>query len=200
MKPIFLAVALTLAAAPAFAQMKLTGSRAIDYGGVTIPASQAISPAGHDYMAFRPACWQLAPQINPGTGLVDWTIQMPDGKVNVLWTLDNLPTERAYVELQAAGICKYGSPADGVIAVPIIYTSQLPEDRIATPTAAATGILAAVPTATASRFRGIRGLLAGGFAAAGLAVIGWQFAKDRGKQQQPNPPATRNDNDPFGHI
>lgn len=193
--PALAAVTLLLLSTPANAQ-RLTGDRAIDYGGIVIPATQAKAPAGAPQIAFRAACRQLAP-VATTTGEVDWTIQMPDGQVVTLYTLDNLPEHQAHLELQAAGICKFGTLADGVVDVPIIYTQDLPVEVIAQPTASTTGMVA--PTSTAAQPRSIRNLLLMGLLAAGLGGTAYAFMSSREKPAASRPTEGR-DNDPFGHI
>jgi hypothetical protein len=188
-----------LVATPALAQ-RLTGDRAIDYGGEIIPATQAKSPAGADNVAFRPACRQLTPQVDPVSGQVKWTIQMPDGQVALLYTLENLPEQQAHMELQAAGVCKFGTQADGVVDVPIIYTQDLPVEAIARPSAERTGTVA--PTTAVRQPNSLRNLLLMGLVAAGLGGLAYAFMQSQEKgSDAPSKPSGDNDhNDPFGHI
>ncbi|MGF1519867.1 MAG: hypothetical protein ACFCVB_18975, partial [Nodosilinea sp.] len=53
------------------------------FGDITIPASQALPPAGFDTVAFRPACPQVVP-VGQANGLTAWTLPMPDGQVLAL--------------------------------------------------------------------------------------------------------------------
>lgn len=99
----------------------------MQFGGVTIPSQQTLSPAGHDDIAFRPACDQLVP-IQRGHQ-VFWTITLSDGQQRVLQHFPPLPQLDAYKELDAYGICKLGG-AD----VPLVYTSQVPQRQVATVT------------------------------------------------------------------
>ena len=197
-----LAAALALAiAAPAQAQ-KLTGDRAIDYGGVVVPASQALSPAGADHIAFRPACFQLNAYSNEQAGMTNWGFQMPDGLMEILYVLDTMPEQQAHLELQAAGICKFGSAADGVVEVPIIYTRDLPVTTLAAPTATATATGMATPTAIVGKPNSLRNLLLMGLVAAGLGGTAYAFMQSRdGTAPTAAPRAKQSDeNDPFGHI
>lgn len=150
-----IAFVLSLLAAPALGQ-QLTGDRAVQYNGQTIPAHQAQSPAGeiNSDIAFRPGCFQLVPVVQ-ANGNTAWTLQLP-GEIR---TMKELPStwadSDAIADLSASGLCKFGSEADGVVRVPIIYTNQLPESVIAEPTAsvdhASTSQAVARPTeATAS--------------------------------------------------
>lgn len=200
MKPLPIAIVLALAiAAPATAQ-KLTGDRAIDYGGIVIPPSQALSPAGADHIAFRPACSQLNAYSNEQAGITNWGFQMPDGLLEILYTLDTLPLDQAHLELQAAGICKFGTAADGVVNVPIIYTRDLPVTAIAQPTATATGTVA--PTAVVGQPHSLRRLILMGLVAAGLGGVAYAFMQSRDSQGDNTLPKPKqaNDNDPFDHI
>lgn len=191
-------LALVLAiAAPAQAQV-LTGDRSIDYGGVVIPATQAKSPAGADWVAFRPACRQLNAYVDPASNLVNWGVQMPDGQMAIFLTLDNLPQQQAHLELQAAGVCKFGTQADGVVDVPIIYTRDLPANLIAQPTATTTGTVD--PTAVVGPPNSLRNLLLMGLVAAGLGGLAIAFMRSQDKGTEAPKPKQSNDNDPFGHI
>ena len=99
----------------------------INFGGVTIPSQQTLSPAGHDDIAFRPACTQLVPIQRENT--IFWTITLSDGQQRVLQHFPPLPQQAAFYELDAYGICKIGG-AD----VPLVYTSQAPQRAVATVT------------------------------------------------------------------
>jgi len=96
----------------------------INFGGVTIPSQQTLSPAGHDDIAFRPACTQLVPIQRENT--IFWTITLSDGQQRVLQHFPPLPQLDAYKELDAYGICKLGG-AD----VPLVYTAQVPQRQVA---------------------------------------------------------------------
>lgn len=196
--PLPLAIALALAiAAPAQAQ-RLTGDRAIDYGGIVIPASQALAPAGADHIAFRPACRQLNAYSNEQAGITNWGFQMPDGLLEILYTLDTMDEQRAHLELQAAGVCKFGTTTDGVVDVPIIYTRDLPVEAIAQPTAASTGTV--TPTDVVGEPNSLRNLLLMGLVAAGIGGTAYAFMQSRTQSDATPPPRQGSDNDPFDHI
>ena len=99
----------------------------INFGGVTIPSQQTLSPAGHDDIAFRPACDQLVP-IQRGNHIF-WTITLSDGNQRVLQHFPPLPQLDAYKELDSYGICKLGGEH-----IPLVYTSQVPQRAVATVT------------------------------------------------------------------
>lgn len=100
------------------------------FGDTTIPASQALPPAGLDQVAFRPACAQVVP-VGQGNGTA-WTLPMPDGEVITLLELPRLDTSTAWKELDSYGLCKVGGDI-----VPIIYSRQLPQRSMASPVAEA---------------------------------------------------------------
>ena len=100
---------------------------AIDLGGVTIPSQQTLSPAGHDYIAFRPACSQVKP-VQQENGRAAWTVTMGDNQMVILDIYDLMPEEKAHFWLDANGHCKING-----VEVPMVYTSQVPERQVATP-------------------------------------------------------------------
>ncbi len=114
---LLIAGAIALASSPAIAND-------IEFGGVTIPSQQTLSPATHDDIAFRPACSQLVP-IQKGEW-VFWTVTLSDGEQRTLQTFPPMATEDAYLYLDAHGLCKLG----GAI-VPLVYTSQVPQRQVA---------------------------------------------------------------------
>lgn len=126
-----------------FAQVKLDGTSAVDFGGVRIPQSQAQPPAANEWLAFRPGCSQLNAnviQIGDSPGFVEYSVVMPDGAKKVLAVLEDvLPEPQAHMELGAMGICKTGTAADGTVNVPLVYADDIPQSLIAAPTADATG-------------------------------------------------------------
>ena len=95
------------------------------YGGITIPGPQAQPPAGHDDIAFRPACGQVGAMMQ-ANGLVAHTINLPDGTIRVLAEMPPMDGGRVVRELDTAGLCKVGG-----INVPIIKSDQLPQQSIA---------------------------------------------------------------------
>lgn len=100
----------------------------LTFGDTIIPASQALPPAGHDAIAFRPACTQVVP-VGQANGSTAWTLPMPDGRVATLLELPhNLDATTAYKELDSYGLCKIGGDT-----VPILYSRQLPERSMASP-------------------------------------------------------------------
>lgn len=113
-------------AAVALAQLPAIAND-IEFGGVTIPSQQTLSPATHDDIAFRPACSQLVPIQREQT--VFWTITLSDGAQRTLYTFPPIATEDAYLYLDTYGLCKLGG-----VDVPLVYTSQVPQRAIATVT------------------------------------------------------------------
>jgi len=97
------------------------------FGDVRIPPSQALSPAGFDQVAFRPACPQVVP-VGQANGLTAWTLPMPDGAVLTLLELEPMATPQAHVTLDSYGLCKVGGDI-----VPILYSRQLPQRSFAAP-------------------------------------------------------------------
>ena len=111
-----------LVAAPALAQVEQRyGSYTMPDGRV-IPEGQNRPPAGHDGIAFRPNCDQVAP-VSSGTGTA-WVLNMPDGNVKVLATYPALDGFEARRYLANDGLCAWGG-----VEVPIIYTAQLPRQQ-----------------------------------------------------------------------
>ena len=98
-------------------------------GGHQVPTAQAMPPAGHEDIAFRPACTQLQ-EIGQANGLTAWAISLPDGGRRVLAEYEPMATSLAYSYLDASGLCKVAG-AD----VPIVWASQLPQRSTARPTA-----------------------------------------------------------------
>ena len=64
------------------------------FGETNIPASQSLSPAGFDHVAFRPACDQVVP-VGQANSTTAWTLPMPDGQVLSLLELPSKPTKPA---------------------------------------------------------------------------------------------------------
>ena len=101
----------------------------VNYGGLSIPGPQAQPPAGHDDIAFRPACNQVGAMMQ-ANGLVAHTINLPDGSLRTLVEMPPMSGADAVREMDAMGLCKVGG-----IDVPIIFTNQLPQQSIAQVTA-----------------------------------------------------------------
>jgi hypothetical protein len=97
------------------------------FGDTTIPASQALPPAGFDQIAFRPACPQMV-QVGQANGLTAWTLPMPDGAVVTLLELPPMALNQAYLTLDSYGLCKVGGDT-----VPVLYSRQLPQTQIVAP-------------------------------------------------------------------
>lgn len=99
----------------------------VSYGNSSIPASQALPPAGFNEIAFRPACDQLAPVLQ-ADGTTAWTLAMPDGQIKTMAQYPPMETPMAWAWLDADGLCKIGGDQ-----VPIVYTRQLPQQSIIQP-------------------------------------------------------------------
>jgi len=96
----------------------------INYGGVTIPSQQTLSPATAPTIAFRPACSQLVPiEVE---GQVFWTVTMSDGDRFELATYEPMPVQDAHFWLDAEGICKING-----VEVPLVYVDQVPQRQVA---------------------------------------------------------------------
>lgn len=113
-----------LVAAPALAQVEARyGSYAMPDGKV-IPEGQNRPPAGHNAIAFRPNCDQVAP-VGQTNGTTAWVLNMPDGAAKVLANypagLDGFEAKRY---LANDGLCAWGG-----VEVPIIYAVQLPQQQ-----------------------------------------------------------------------
>ncbi|MEM9979725.1 MAG: hypothetical protein AAF808_19025 [Cyanobacteria bacterium P01_D01_bin.2] len=147
----------------------------VSFGDITIAGQQAQPPAGHDDIAFRPSCGQVTATLQ-ANGQVAHAINLPDGQTRILAEYDNMPVDKAHLYLDAEGLCKTGPDA---IEVPIIYTTQVPEQAVAQATAiptesgAVTGTETGVGTTTASPAGGGLGMMLVG--AVALAVIGGGF-------------------------
>jgi hypothetical protein len=98
-------------------------------GNITIPPHQDHSPAGHENIAFRPACRQLV-GIGHTDGNTYWSLAMPDGAQVTLAVYPTMPESQAHTYLDAEGFCKLGGSE-----VPIVYTAQVPQRRIEQPKA-----------------------------------------------------------------
>ena len=118
-----LRLALLIAGAIALSQLPASAND-IEFGGVTIPSQQTLSPATHDDIAFRPACSQLVP-IQQGEW-VFWTVTLSDGEQRTLQTFPPMTTEDAYLYLDAHGLCKLGG-----VEVPLLFTAQVPHRQVA---------------------------------------------------------------------
>ncbi|MGB3310282.1 MAG: hypothetical protein WBG32_08560 [Nodosilinea sp.] len=112
-----------LLAAPAWGQVEAR------YGSYTLPDGQVIPegqnrpPAGHDEIAFRPNCDQVAP-VSSSTGTA-WVLNMPDGAARTLADYPaGLDAFEARRYLANDGLCAWGG-----VEVPIIYTAQLPRQQ-----------------------------------------------------------------------
>lgn len=167
MKRLILALPLALTIiAPSNAQ-QLDG-HAVDYGGVQIPVAQAKPPAGNEWLAFRPRCHdQMVAEVRP-SGEVWWGVPTPDGRMGWLYSLPQMPREEALAELSSMGVCKSGTEADGTIAVPIVFTKDLPESAVALPTATPMRHVPDTPTGGQSPLM----LIGGGAAMAAIAGFG----------------------------
>jgi len=195
MKRLVLALPLALAIAnPAHAQR--LDSHAVDYGGVLIPVAQAKPPAGSEWLAFRPRCHdQMVSEVQPN-GQVFWGVPTPDGRMGWLHTLPHMPQEEALAELSQMGICKSGTEADGTVAVPIVFTADLPQTSVATPTATpGSRHVPDTPTGGSSPLT----LIAGGVAMAAIAGFGMALMN---RQRKESPVATAHPDyvDPFEEI
>jgi len=125
MKPLRF-ISITAGAAVALVQLPAVATP-MEFGGVTIPSQQTLSPATHDDIAFRPACSQLVPIQREQW--VFWTITLSDGEQRTLQTFPPLPTDEAYLYLDAHGLCKLGG-----VDVPLVYADQVPKRAVATVT------------------------------------------------------------------
>jgi hypothetical protein len=112
-----------LVAAPALAQVEQRFGSYTMPDGKVIPEGQNRAPAGHDAIAFRPNCDQVAPvSSNGGTA---WVLNMPDGAARVLADYPaGLDAFEAKRYLSNDGLCSWGG-----VEVPIIYTVQLPRQQ-----------------------------------------------------------------------
>jgi hypothetical protein len=112
-----------LLAAPAWGQVEQRyGSYTMPDGRI-IPEGQNRPPAGHDAIAFRPNCDQVAP-VSSGSGTA-WVLNMPDGAARVLAEYPSgLDAFEAKRYLSNDGLCAWGG-----VEVPIIYTAQLPQQQ-----------------------------------------------------------------------
>lgn len=183
-------------AASAEAQM-LNGTSAISYGDITIPAFQAQPPAGHPDIAFRPACRQLN-VVGQANGMTAYTLWMPDGQTRVLYEVDETVDFMSALSMLAEyGICKSGGIADGVIDVPIIYTSQLPMTQVVQPSVEPINsntnnlVEPASSTAPQGDAGGIMGLGIGGVVA-GAMFLGYRALSGR-RQSSSKPDAQTQD-------
>ncbi|MEO0374701.1 MAG: hypothetical protein AAF329_08770 [Cyanobacteria bacterium P01_A01_bin.17] len=96
----------------------------VNYGGVTIPSQQTLSPATAKNIAFRPACTQLVP-IEQGNRIF-WTVTMADNKRIELAAYTPMSVQEAHFWLDAEGICKIGG-----VEVPLVYVDQVPQRQVA---------------------------------------------------------------------
>ena len=190
---ILLPLALAIAAP---AQAQRLDAHAVDYGGVLIPVAQAKPPAGSDWLAFRPRCHdQMVPEVQPN-GEVFWSVPTPEGRMGRLYSLPYMPQEEALAELSSMGICKSGTEEDGTVAVPIVFTADLPQTSVAMPTATP-GVrqVPDTPTGGSSPLA----LIAGGAAMAAIAGVGMVLLN---RQKKEEPTATEHPDyvDPFKEI
>jgi hypothetical protein len=138
------------------------------YGGVTIPGPQAQPPAGHDDIAFRPACGQVG-AVFQANGLVAHTIPLPDGSIRTLVEMPPMDGAKVVRELDTAGLCKVGG-----IEVPIIFTDQLPQQSIGQVAASVSDVPSVATVATeGDGFAWGTVALLGGALGVGLGVGGW---------------------------
>jgi hypothetical protein len=139
----------------------------ITFGGVTIPGPQAQPPAGHDDIAFRPACTQLV-AVYQANGLNAFTVPLPDGTIRTLAELPQMSPGQAHAWLDSSGLCKVGG-----IDVPILFTDQLPQQQTARVSAS---VVNAAPVATVTRDSGSFPLLSLGLVAlVGAGCVVWGF-------------------------
>lgn len=118
-----LSIALSIAA-PALGQVEARyGSYTMPDGSV-IPEGQNRPPAGHDAIAFRPNCEQVAP-VGQTNGTTAWVLNMPDGVARILAEYPSaLDAFEAQRYLSNDGLCAWGG-----VEVPIIYSAQLPQQQ-----------------------------------------------------------------------
>ena len=154
----------------------------LQFGGVTIPSQQTLSPAGHEDIAFRPSCAQLAP-VQQGD-VVHWTINLSDGQQRVLYRLPPLTQDQAFRELGTAGICKVGG-----VDVPLIYSSQVPQRQVAVTVATPEVSQVVAPSRPSSRLARTWTVVGG------LLVAGLLFGVTRGsgRKNEPQRKATNAD-------
>ena len=143
------------------------------YGGITIPGPQAQPPAGHDDIAFRPACHQVG-AVFQANGLVAHTIPLPDGSIRTLVEMPPMDGAKVVRELDTAGLCKVGG-----IDVPIIFTDQLPQQSIGQVAASVSDAPVAAVATDGDGFPWGTVALVGG--ALGLGVGGWLWLGNRGR-------------------
>ena len=194
MKLRFLPLLALALATPAYAQR--LDSHAVDYGGVLIPVAQAKPPAGSDWLAFRPRCHdQMVSEVQP-SGEVFWGVPTPDGRMGWLYILPHMPREQALSDLANMGICKSGTESDGTVAVPIVFSADLPQASVAMPTATpGTRQVPDTPTGGSSPLA----LIAGGAAMAAIAGFGMAMM-NRQKKEAPTATAHPDYADPFEEI
>jgi len=196
MKLRFLPLLALALATPAYAQ-RLDGT-AVDFGGVLIPVDQARPPAGNDWLAFRPRCIdQMIGEVQPN-GEVFWGVPTSDGRMGWLYTLPQMPREQALSDLANMGICKSGTEADGAVAVPIVFSDDVPQAAVAKPEATPVSAVRTVPDTPTGGKNPLLMILAGGvmaaIAGAGMAIINRQ-------RNAPLPVATQHPEfDPFEEI
>lgn len=142
---------------------------ALTFGGVTIPGPQAQPPAGHDDIAFRPACTQLV-AVYQANGLNAFTVPLPDGTIRTLAELPQMSPGQAHAWLDSSGLCKVGG-----IDVPILFTDQLPQQQTVRVSAS---VVNAAPVATVAEGPGFPVLPLGlglvALVGAGAAVWGFR--------------------------
>ncbi|MGD1930963.1 MAG: hypothetical protein ACFB12_18845 [Leptolyngbyaceae cyanobacterium] len=174
----------------------------VNYGGVTIPSQQTLSPATAKNIAFRPACTQLVP-IEQGNHIF-WTVTMADNKRIELAAYTAMSVQEAHFWLDAEGICKING-----VEVPLVYVDQVPQRQVAQVTTTPElsdgnitsqgeqGIQSVTPQAPSAG----PNWLPIAIGAPILLVIGWLFIKavrggDRRQGQPPKAaPKTRPGND-----
>lgn len=116
-----------LPSTPALALDPFRPGEAYSYNGAIIPSQQTLSPAGHEDIAFRPACSQVN-EVLQANGFTAYTVNLPDSTVRILNEMTPAPRSAAEFELDAAGLCKIGGEV-----VPIVFFSQLPEASVVQP-------------------------------------------------------------------
>ncbi len=166
----------------------------MEFGGVTIPGTQAQPPAGHDDIAFRPACGQVG-AIFQANGLNAYTIPLPDGSLRTLVEMPPMPPLQAHKEMDSSGLCKVG----GVI-VPILFADQVPQPSIARVTGS---VNSAASVATVDVENGGWPLWPLGLGALAIAALGtaayWHYQQPASATSPPivtPPPAADVENTP----
>ncbi|MEM6838842.1 MAG: hypothetical protein AAF609_18550 [Cyanobacteria bacterium P01_C01_bin.120] len=107
--------------------------RDIEFDGIVIPSQQATSPAGHEDIAFRPACQQTGQQLLGDATRTDgtWgpsvahTLNLPDGSVRTLVVYPSMSLTDAHALMDTQGYCK-----EMGASIPIVFADQVPERQV----------------------------------------------------------------------